>query len=1043
MTLPELSIKRHVLAWMLSGVMILFGLIAFNRIAVDRFPAIDFPMITITTTLKGGSPEIINTSVTSVIENAINTTPGIEHVQSSSSPGASVIVVTFTLEKNIDVAYSELQSKVNEVQRRLPENTDAPILRKAETNVEPILWLALHGDRTVQQLNLYALNILKKKLETVSGVADVTLGGRRDRNIRVEIKPERMTAYGITTGDIVDAFKREHVQVPGGFLVSKTQEKILNLDMEFHRVQDLEHMVVANRNGASIQLKDIATVKDDLTDYRQIARYKGEPTIGLGIVKVPNANTVDIIKEVQRRLDSDIRPALPPGLYIDESSNEAPFIEQMTKALKEHLVEGTLLAALVVFIFMRSLSSTLMICLEIPVSLMGAVAAMYFAGYSFNSMTLLALLLLIGVVVDDAIVMRESILRHITLGLSKLGKGKKGKTMSAAEFEAFRTEATIKGSREVTFAVIAASFALVCIFAPVMFMDGIIGKFFKAFGLVMTVGVLASLFVSLTLTPMLSARFLTVEHHQGRFYDALDKFFNAMDARYQAMIAWSLNHRWKVMLATVLVVLSSVFFFKAVDKEFVPEADEGRFSISFKTPLGSSLEYTVTRLDKVESVLKKHDDVIKSYFSTIGGGQKGQVNQGNINVVLKAKQDRNVSQKEFVETLKKELGRIPGVKAFPVGASMVRGQRSEKLQFNITGANIQEVGRYAKMVQTQMNDIDGFGKVDLDLQLDLPQLSMQVDRERAAQFGISAESIASAVNVYAGGVNVASFNDANGDGQRYDVRLKSERNSIQNMQDLTKIYVRSSKGDLVRLDSVASFKPVLGPAVIGRYDLQYGANIYANPTMPLGEAIAHVERITKQILPADYKYKLSGQAEEFSKTFKNVGFIFGLALVLLYMVLASQFNSFLQPAIVMVAQPLAIIGGVMALWLTGQTLNIYSMIGLVLLIGLVAKNSILLVDLTNQLREQGANIHDALLEACPIRLRPVLMTSLTVILALLPAAIGWSSGSETNKPLCIAIIGGMITSTLLTLIVVPALYSLAMGALERREQKHAESSVTL
>ncbi|WP_018987515.1 efflux RND transporter permease subunit [Methylophilus methylotrophus] len=1020
MTLPELSVKRHVLAWMLSGVMVLFGLIAYQRIALDRFPAIEFPVISITTTLKGANPDVVDTSITSILESAVNTMPGLEHVQSASSPGVSVITLTFKLEKNIDQAYTEVQSKVNQAVRRLPQETDPPVLRKAETNDSPIYWLALHGDRTVQQLNLYALNVLKKKLETIDGVGEVLLGGRRDRTIRVEFNTERMAAYGLTVNDLLQAFSREHVQVPGGFLVQAQSEKMLKLDMEFHRVNELESLIVANRKGALIKLRDVAAIKDDLSDFRQIARYNGKPAVGLGMIKVPNANTVEIVHEIERRLAADIRPNLPPGMYLSESYNEAPFIEKMVAALKEHLLEGTLLAALIVFLFMRSVSSTLMICLEIPVSLLGAIAAMYFAGYSFNSMTLLALLLLIGVVVDDAIVMRESILRH-------LEQIREQGSLHLQQFIELRNRATLEGSREVTFAVIAASFSLVCIFAPVIFMDGVIGKFFKAFGLVMTVGVLASLFVSLTLTPMLSARYLKSENHRGRFYDALDKVFSTMDRQYRSLITWSLHHRWKVMLVTAVTVLSSVYFIQAVDKEFAPEADESRFTISFKTPLGSSLSYTLTRLDAIEQILAKHSEDIASYFSVIGSGQRGQVNEGRISIRMHDRQHRPHSQHFVVNALKKELASLPGVRAFPVPSSMIRGQRSEILQFLISGPNIQNVGLYAKQIQQQLTDIDGFGKIDMDLQLDLPQLEMHVDRDRAAQLGISANDIASAVNTYVGGMDIASYNDVDGDGQRYDIRLKANENDIRSPDHLQRIFLRSAQGQLVRLDTLAKFSAKLGPAVIGRYDLQYAANLYASPSMPLAEAISHVEKVTGAILPADYQFKLSGQAEEFSKTFKNVGFIFGLAMILLYMVLASQFNSFLQPVLVMVAQPLAMVGGLFALWLTGQTLNIYSMIGLVLLIGLVAKNSILLIDLTNQYREQGMSTNEALLAACPVRLRPVLMTSLTIILALLPAALGLSAGDETNKPLSIAVIGGMISSTLLTLVVVPAFYSLVFS----------------
>ena len=1033
MTLPELSIKRHVLAWMLSALLVLFGIISYQRIAVDRFPLIEFPIITITTTLKGANPDIVDASITSVIEAAINTTGGIEHIQSSSSPGASIIVITFKLEKDINVAYNEVQAKLNQVIRRLPTDTDPPVLQKAETNAEPVLWLALKGDRTVQQLNLYALNILKKKLETIDGVGEVQLGGRRDRNVRVALKPERMNAYNLTTSDIVTAFNREHIQVPGGFLVSKSAERLLKLDLEFHTIAELANMVVAQRDGATIKLKDVANVTDGLTDFRQLARFNAEPTVGLGIIKVPNSNTVDIISEVERRLDTDIRPNLPAGMVVEISANEAPFIVEMVKSLQEHLLEGTLFAALVVLFFMRSLSSTLMICLEIPVSLLGAIAVMYFAGYTFNSMTLLALLLLVGVVVDDAIVVRESILRHLT---GELGTGLKNVDQNDPKaVMAFRQAATIAGSREIVFAVLASSLSLVCIFAPVIFMEGIIGKFFEAFAVVVTVGVLVSLFVSLTLTPMLCSRYLSSNTKHGKLYHSLDGFFAGLDNGYTKLLKVSLNHRWKIVIATILVVASSAFFFKNVTKEFVPEADEGKFSISFKTPLGSSLDYTNTRLDLIEKVMLTHRDDVASFFSVIGAGSQGQVNSGRVTVRLKDRHERANTQQELIATLKKELGAIPGVLAYPVPASMVRGQRSEKLQFNITGPSIESVGQYAKIIRERLASIEGFGKVDLDLQLDLPQINMQINRDRAASFGITAADIANAVSVYAGGVNIAKFNDADGDGQRYDIRLKAEDGNFNQIADLNKIYLRATNGDLVRLDSVASFSQKSGPAIIGRYDLQYAANLYASPSIPLGEAVSAVEDITNEILPGEYKYKLSGQAEEFAKTFKNVSFIFTLALVLLYMVLASQFNSFLQPLIVMVAQPLAIIGGVFALWLTGNSLNIFSMIGLVLLIGLVAKNSILLVDLTNQLRNEGQSINQALLNACPIRMRPVLMTSLTIILALMPAALGLGAGAETNGPLSVAVIGGMISSTLLTLVVVPAVYSLAMGGAERFEKR--------
>ncbi len=1017
MTLPEISIKRHVLAWMLSGLLVLLGLISYQRIGVDRFPYIEFPVLSITTNLVGANPDIIDASITSVIETSVNTTPGIEHIASSSSPGVSVVSITFSLDKDIDVAYNEVQSRVSQVLRRLPDDVDPPIIRKVETNASPIMWMGLTGDRTQQQLNLYGLNVIKKKLETIKGVGEVRLGGRRDRRIRINVIPERMASYNVAAGDLISAFENEHIQLPGGFLVGKKAEQLLKLDLEYHDLRSLSEMIVAYRDGAAIKLKDIAELEDGLEDQRQVAHYNGQTAVGIGIVKVANANTVAIIDEVKKRVNEEVRPSLPAGMFIETSTDDSIFIKEIVRSLQEHLIEGTLLAALIVWLFLRSLRSTLIIATAIPVSLLGSVAVMYFSGFTFNTMTLLALLLLIGVVVDDAIVVLENIFRHREMPGST--------AMSAA----------INGSREVAFAVIAATLSLVCIFAPVIFMDGIIGQFFKSFAVVVTFGVLVSLFVSLTLTPMLCSRYLKVESQHGKLYNVLDKFFHRMDALYIRTLAWTLLHRWKVVFVTVLIVLSSGFLFSKVSKEFVPESDEGRFLISFKTPLGSSLEYTETRLNLIEEVLAGYPNEIASYFTTIGFGAQGQVNKGNANIRLTDRKERSMSQQELMKRIKAQLDQIPGVRAFPAPVAIVGGQRSEKLQFNLSGQNLDQVGILAKTMQQRLSNTPGMGRVDLDIELDLPQLVMTVDRVRANSMGISARDIATAISLYSGGIDVASFNDEPGDGQRYNIRIKAKEGSLTQTDDLKKIYLKSMSGDLVRLDSIVSFKQSLGAAVIGRFDLQYAATLYASPSIPLDQAVENVNQLANEILPPGYTVRLTGEAEELEKTTRNMIFVFALALILLYMVLASQFNSFMQPLIVMVAQPLAVIGGVLALLMTGNSLNIFSMIGMVLLIGLVAKNSILLVDLTNQLREKGAGIDAALSEACPIRLRPVLMTSLTVILALLPAALGLGAGAETNGPLAIAVIGGMISSTLLTLIVVPAVYSLATHGQERFESR--------
>ncbi|MBI4756935.1 MAG: efflux RND transporter permease subunit [Betaproteobacteria bacterium] len=1008
MTLPELSIRRHVLAWMLSAVLVLFGVISYQRIGMDRYPYIEFPIVSVTTALKGANPDIVDASITGLIESAVNSVPGIEHIQSTSSPGISNIGITFGLEKKVDVAFNEVQAKVNQVLRRLPEGTDPPVVAKVETNAQPIMWLALQGDRTQQQLNQYAANVVKKRLETIEGVGEVRLGGRRDRTIRVHLLPARMASLGITAQDISSAFAREHVQLAGGFVTGQATESLVKLDLEYHRVADLEEMVLGWREKAPIRLRDVAQIEDGLTDYRQLARFNGKTTIGLGMVKVANTNTVATVERIKQRLEGEIIPQLPPGMTVSVVSNDAVFILEIVDSLKEHLLEGTILAALVVLFFLRSMRSTLIISLAIPVSLMGAIGVIYLFGFTLNSLTMLALLLLIGVVVDDAIVVLENIYRH------------------REELGADPHSAAVNGANEVVFAVIAATASLVCIFAPVIFLSSIVGQFFRSFAVVVTFGVLVSLFVSLTLTPMLCSRYLRVAHAHGRVYHLFDRLFQGMDGGYRRLLAAALRHRGWVILLTLLVVASSAFFFLRVGKAFAPEQDEGRFLVYLRTPLGSSIDYTDTKLREVEEILRAHDE-IRTEFALIGLGSAGQVNQGTVVVRMAPREERSVRQQDILPVIRKELAGVAGARAFAAPYPIVQGARGEPLQFALSGENLEEVGRLARAMQAHLATISGMGRIDTDLQLDLPQLVFRPDRLRIADAGLSSADVALAVNMLTGGVDIARFNDEPGDGTRYDIRVKAKDGEFRSPADLSRIFLRNRDGQLVRLDSVARFQETLGPAIIGRYDLQYAALFFATPTLPLGEAVDAVREAASELLPTGYSVKFIGQAEEFGRTANQMVFTFALALVLLYMVLASQFNSFLQPAIVMLAQPLAIVGGVAALWATGQTLNIYSMIGLVLLIGLVAKNSILLVDLTNQRRAAGMAVDAALRDACPIRMRPVLMTSATIIFALAPSALGLGAGAETNQPLAIAVIGGMISSTLLTLVVVPAVYSLVEG----------------
>ena len=1018
MNLPTLSISRHVLTTMASAVLVLFGIIGYQRLGVDRFPYTEFPLVAVTTTLTGASPEVIDAALTNVIETAVNSVPGIEHIESSSSPGTSSVVVTFNLDKNIDIAFNEVQSKVNQVLRQLPTDADPPVVAKVEFGAQPIMWLALEGDRTLQQLNTYAINTVKKSLETVDGVGEVQIGGKRERTVRVNLDPERMAAFNVTASEVLAAIRNEHFMMAGGFLTSGGREHLVKLDLEYHKVRDLEKLVVAYRDSAPLHLADIANVIDGLEDRRSAAKFNGRESVGLGIVKVSDANTVAIVDEVYRRIETVINPQLPPGLKLSVSSDDSIFVRELVTALQEHLLLGTLLTALVVWLFLKNIRSTLIIAVAIPVSLLGSVALIYFMGYTLNSMTLLALLLLIGIVVDDAIVVLENIYRH--------REGLDPDPRSAA----------INGTREVVFAVLAATLSLVSIFVPVIFMGGIIGRFFESFAVVVAAGVLVSWFVSMTLTPMLCSRFLEVEEHHKGLYYWLERSFRAMESAYAKLLALALSWRWTVIGLTWLSVLGCGFFLKDIGKEFSPEQDESRFMVMVRAPLGSGIDYMLGKVDEVETVLARHNDVVQSFF--IGVGTSGrQMNEAWGFARMIPKEERAISQQDLLKTLGAEFAAIPGVRAFPIPIPSLGGTRGEPLQFVIRGTNLIEVGRLAQELQQRLLAEPGFGYVDLDLNLELPQFKLNIDRVRAADLGFSAQDVATAVNVMIGGVDAAKYNDDPGDGERYDLRLKGGDAAFRNHADLSKIYLRSREGQMIRIDTVATLDEALGPASIPRYDLRYSAPFYAKPEIPLATAIAKVREHADAILTPGYNLTFKGQSEEFAKTANNMLFAFVLATGLLYMVLASQFNSFLQPLIIMTAQPLAMVGGIAALWLTGQTLNTYSMIGLVLLIGLVAKNAILLVDITNQRREQGLGVDAALLAACPIRLRPVLMTSLTVILAMVPAALGVGAGSETNGPLAIAVIGGMLSSTLLTLVVIPPVYSILEGFLEWWQARRA------
>ena len=1023
MSLPEVSVRRFVFAVMINLVIVLFGLISVNRISIDRSPDIDFSLISVTTVLPGANPDVVDSSVTNIIEGAVNSIPGIDDVRSRSAPGVSNVFIQFLLEKDLDIAFNEVQSKVGQINSQLPDDTETPIISKIETGEIPIIWLALRGNRTLQDLSVYAKNVVKRKLETINGVGSVVIGGEQERNIRVNLDFDRMSAFSITVQDVVMAFRNEHIKLPGGFLIDNSKEDLLKLDLESHNVEEIENIIVTYDRNRAIKLKDIAEVKDDVRDLRTLGRFNGDPSIGIGVTKIRGENTVEIIEKVKAKIKSDIEPTLPAGMTLDINTDDSSYIYELISGLGQNIFVGFIIASLIVLLFLRSYSSMAIVSITIPVSLFGAIFIMYAFGFTLNTMTMLALLLLIGIVVDDAIVVLENAQRNLHED-------------TAAE----RIRASIIGANEVFLPIVSSTLVLVALFTVVFFMEGIAARFFSSFGIVVSTGVLVSTFVALTLTPTLASKFLKTKKESNRIFDGFNRRFNIIENRYKEMIEWSLSEKKKVLSYAGLVVALSFVGFTQLSGGFFPEEDEGQFTITVKTPVGTGIDYTNNRLSMVEGLLEEYED-IESYFTIMGSGIESQaVNIGVIYVRLTPSNIRGYKQYELIPILRERLNKIPGIKAFPAPMSFASGTRGEAMQFTVSGPDLNILNESINTFLSKLAETPELGDVDSSIELNLPQVSLEINRELASEMGLSTRLIAEAANIFAGGIDVARFNDAVGDGERYKIRLKGEYD--MSIDDLDKIYLRTPSKELVRLDTVAKFKETVGPSEITRLDRMYSAYFYSDPTTSLSNAIQLIEDAAAETLPVGYEVGFFARAKEFKRTSNQMLFAFLTGLILVYMVLASQFNSFRQPLIVMISQPLAVIGGTLGIWIVGSDLNIFSMTGLVLLTGLVAKNSILLIDRTNQERQKGLEIDEALLSACPRRLRPILMTSLTLILAMMMPALGIGSGVELSQPLAIAIVGGMISSTFLSLVIVPIIYSWAEKRKLRKRLYNLERSAS-
>lgn len=1006
MFLSDTSVKRPVVATMITLALVFFGILGYQRIGIDLYPQVDFPMVTITTTLFGAAPEVMDTDVTDPIEEQVNTIEGVKHITSTSGYGFSQIVVEFELYRDIDSAVQDVRAKVDVAKRKLPTDIDPPIIDKLDINARPILWLSVTGNQPYQKLGVLADEVLRPQLESIKGVGSILLGGYVKREIRVWLDGKKLEAHRLTSTDVSRAFLAKNIELPGGIIESVRREFTVRNLGELRNIQEFNDLIIAYQNGAPIRLKDVGWAEDGTEPVRTIARYNRIPSVGLGVIPRSGANVVEVARGVKNKLN-DLKKTLPPGVDIHVSTDTSKFIEEAIGGVTEDVFIGGLLAAVVMFIFLLSVRSTLITAISIPTSLITSFGMMHFLGFTMNYMTMLALSMMVGVVCDDAIIVLENIYRHMEEGSDP---------MTAAR----------EGTSEIAFAAMAATFSIAAVFIPVAFMGGMIGRFFFQFGVTVAVSVIASLVVSLILIPMLCSRFLKLELKHGKVYQFFDQTYRRLEARYQTALRFALKHRWLVVLIALTIFIGSIGLFLSLKREFVPKSDEGRFIIRLETPTGSTLYETDEKLRMVEDLALSLPEA-KSVFVAIGVGERKEVNKGFVVVNLKDRKERRRSQQQIMVDVRKKMGQMPGFKAYVEDISPVAtaGRRGAPLQVDLKGPEMERLEKISEQIMGEMVKSPGIVDVSSDLELTKPEVRVLIDRNRAADVGVDIREISSSVQQLIGGQEISKFKDVER-AKRYDVRIRLIRDQRMNPQDISQISIRTPKGGLIKLAQVVQIEEGIGPNLVNRKDRQRSATIYADTSggMTLGEAILEIEALAKKYLPPGYSYAFTGQAEAFKESFYYLVMALIQAIIIIYMVLAMQFNSFLHPLTVMLALPLSTVGAFGALYLTRDTISIISMIGMITLTALVIKNSILLVDYTNTLRGRGMERNEAVLQASPTRLRPILMTAITTILGVLPVALGYSAGGEARAGMGRATFGGMFASTLLTLFVVPVVYTL-------------------
>lgn len=1026
MKLSDTAIRRPVLAAMMSIALVLFGVIGYTRLSVRELPDIDPPIISVSTVLPGANAQVVETAVTDVLEEELSTIQGLRTLSSSSSEQTSNITLEFNLDRPVDVAAQDVRDKVSRVRGRLPVDVLEPVIAKQSADAQPFFWLALSSQNyDLMQLSDVADRLVKAPLQTLPGVGSAAIFGERRYAMRVWPQPEQLSARGLTVQDVENAIVARNVEIPAGRIESTRREFSVRSLGELKTPQEFGELVVTSQGGPLVKLKDIARVELGPEDDRSIFRYNSSPSVAIGVVRQSKANLIQVAQRIRNALPA-IQRTLPTGVKLQIAFDGSVFVTHSINDARFTLFIAAILVVLIIFVFLRNLRATIIPGLAIPASIITVFAILYFLGFSINNFTLLALTIAIGIVVDDAIIVLENAYRH------------------QEELHEDPEKAAMSGTAEIGFAVIATTIALVAVFTPLAFLQGSTGRLFNEFGIAMAGAVIISGFVALTLTPMLCAKILRVSHEHGEVFKIFERGFNAIADRYASLLRSALRHRLVVVSGMGLSILLALVLYTRLQHELLPEDDRGFFLVSVTGPEGASLDYTDGYVRQIEQILGKTPDV-NGYF-TIIGGFAGGVNSAFIGVILKDWSERHTTVQQMVGGLFPQLFGIAGVQAFPFAPGALGF--SQPIQFVVQDPDFTRLGKTNDTFLTRARGIKGLNGVRTDLYVNKPELRVTFDRDRAEDLGVPVRDVAAALQTFLGGRRVSTFtrND-----KLYYVMVQLDPNRRATPSDMSGIYLRGNGGQLVQLAALAKVEEGVGARQINHFNRVPAFTLTASNVPPLaqGAALDSLDALARQVLPPGSTTALAGDSREFRESGGALYFAFGVALLVVFMVLASQFESLVHPFTVLLAVPLAVTGALATLWvvallgstklgallhLSGGTLNLYSQIGMILLIGLVTKNSILLVEYSNQLKARGMDTMSAVIEAGRIRLRPILMTSVATIMGALPVAYGLGAGSASRKPLGYAIVGGIFFSTALTLFVVPVAYTLLDQLRARRAQ---------